>query len=129
MLMEAVTLHRRFPYAVLAGFFFFDAEADRDGTDKRRSTFRNAHARLRLFTGRNDPAGRDEQYERLFLVLLESQSPGTGVRATGVRAWEVGKPDDERPLEAIFDELAGLVAERNPDFYEALDGRLVRVTS
>ena len=36
----------------------FDKDADNDGTGRRKSTFINAHARLRLFTGRNDPAGR-----------------------------------------------------------------------
>lgn len=123
MLMEAVTLHRRFPYAVLAGFFFFDAGAYADGTDKRRSTVQNAHARLRLFTGRNDPAGRDEQYERLYLVLLDSLAPG----APSFRAWEVGSPNVEIPLATIFEDLATLVAERNPDFYEAMDGQITRV--
>src|SRR5205823_10452975 len=39
MLIEAVTLHRRFPYAVLAAFFFLDKDAESDGTNKRRSTF------------------------------------------------------------------------------------------
>ena len=55
MLIEAVTLHRRFPYAVLAGLFFLDAGAGNDhvraddGTPRRRSTFVNAHQRLKLF--------------------------------------------------------------------------------
>lgn len=122
MLMEAVTLHRRFPYAVLAGFFFFDKEAEFDGTDKRRSTLANAHTRLRLFTGRDDPAGRDEQYERLYLLSLDACA-----EAGCLRAWEVGKHGRLVTLEEIFAGLAELVAERNPDFYEALDGRLVRV--
>lgn len=39
MLMEAVTLHRRFPYGVLAGLFFLDKGAESDCTGKRRSTF------------------------------------------------------------------------------------------
>jgi hypothetical protein len=124
MLMEAVTLHRRFPYAVLAGFFFFDKGAADDATEKRRSTLLNAHARLRLFTGRADPAGRDEQYERLYLVLIDSTSEGFGFRA-----WEVGKPDQELSFETIFTGFADLVAERNPDFYEALDGALSRAAS
>ena len=45
MLMEAVTLHRRFPYAVLAAFFFLDERRETDGTGRRKSTFVNAHAR------------------------------------------------------------------------------------
>ena len=71
LLFEAVTLHRKFPYAVLAGFFILDTEAARDESDRRRLTFENAHLRLKLFTGRSDPAGRDEQYERLYIVLLD----------------------------------------------------------
>ena len=74
MLFEAVTLHRRFPYAVLGGLFFLDKGAAHDQTKRRRSTFLNAHARFRLFAGREDPGGRDEQYERLYLVLLDASS-------------------------------------------------------
>ena len=124
MLMEAVTLHRRFPYAVLAGFFFLDKEAELDGTDKRRPTLLNAHARLRLFTGRNDPAGRDEQYEKLYLVLLDGATPHAPLKA-----WEVGKPQTPVALGEVFTTLADIVAERNPDFYEATDGTLSRVSA
>jgi hypothetical protein len=120
MLMEAVTLHRRFPYAVLAGLFFLDAEAEHDGTAKRRSTFLNAHSRLQLFTGRDDPAGRDEQFEKMYLLLLEA-SP----TAAQVRAFEVGNPKDAVFLDEILDELVSRVALRNPDFYEFVDGNLV----
>jgi len=119
MLMEAVTLHRRFPYAVLAGFFFLDAGAATDDSPRRRSTFLNAHARMKLFTGRDDPAGRDEQYERMYVLLLDT-SPGQFT----VRASEVGRPDTPVPLTAAFDTLVTLVAERNPDFYEAVDGKI-----
>lgn len=130
MLMEAVTLHRRFPYAVLGGFFFLDKGAasdhegkvKNDGTSRRRSTFHNAHARLRLFTGRADPAGRDEQYERFYVLLVEA-SP----EAATIDAFEVGRPDQAVPLEEVLDDLLTLVAERNPDFYEFEDGRLVKV--
>lgn len=127
MLMEAVTLHRRFPYAVLAGFFFLDNGAANDGTTKpnglvgRRSTLVNAHLRLKLFTGRNDPAAREEQFERFYLLLVEA-SPASA----RVVAYEVGKPGDVVPLEQIVNDLLKLVAERNPDFYEYLDGKLRR---
>lgn len=127
MLIEAVTLHRRFPYAVLAGFFFLDKDAETDNTItkkrsvKRRSTFHNAHTRLKIFTGRNDPAGRDEQYERFYLLLLDG-SP----QNVNVRAYEVGKPDIPISFSTIFDELVTLIAERNPDFYECVDGQLLK---
>jgi hypothetical protein len=121
MLMEAVTLHRRFPYAVLCGLFFLDREAENDGTGRRRSTFLNAHARLKLFTDRDDPAGREEQFERFYLLLLDA-SPET----VSIRAFPVGDPDQEVPLNNIMDDLLYLVAERNPDFYEFTDGNMTR---
>lgn len=118
MLMEAVTLHRRFPYAVLGAFFFFDKDAETDGTGRRKSTFINAHARLRLFTGRNDPAGRDEQFERFYVMLLDATS------TTPIRAYEVGHPNDPSSLSDILDDLLKITAERNPDFYEFDSGML-----
>lgn len=124
MLFEAVTLHRRFPYAVLGGFFFLDAAAASDATAKRRSTFLNAHARLRLFTGRDDPAGRDEQYERLFIVLLDATaSPAK------FEVFLVGEPNKPVPMEKALCELLEVAAIRNPDFYEYEDGKLISVNN
>jgi hypothetical protein len=120
MLMEAVTLHRRFPYAVLAAFFFLDKGAEADGTARRKSTFENAHARLKLFTGRNDPAGRDEQFERFYLLLLDADPS-----AVSIKAYEVGKPNMEVSLDGIIKDLLTIAAERNPDFYE-MDGDSLR---
>lgn len=124
MLMEGVTLHRRFPYAVLAGFMFFDRGAETDGTTKRRPTFTNAHSRLRLFTGRSDPAGRDEQFERLYLFLMDA-SPFQA----NVSPYAVGDATKTVSLESVFTDLVQQVADRNPDFYECVDGKLVRVKS
>jgi hypothetical protein len=122
MLFESVTLHRRFPYAVLGGFLFLDKGAASDSTAKRRSTFENAHLRFNLFTGRDDPAGRDEQYERLFIVLLDPNpfSPSYKVYA-------VGDSKKAVTLDAAFTELIELIARRNPDFHEAVGGDLKRV--
>ena len=119
MLFESVTLHRRFPYAVLGGFFILDKGAAADQTARRRSTFENAHQRFALFTGRDDPAGRDEQYERLWIVLLDANpfNPTFDVYAV---------PDFKKKvsLDAAFDELIGIVPDRNPDFYEEQSGTL-----
>jgi len=123
MLMEAVTLHRRFPYAVLAGFFFLDKGAASDGTEKRRSTFINAHSRLQLFTGRGDPAGREEQFERFYLLLLTA-SPD----AVDIQCFKVGDPDVSVPLSDVLDDLLCLVTQRNPDFYELRDGNIAKAT-
>lgn len=121
MLFESITLHRRFPYAVLAGFLFLDQEAAMDDTGRRRTTFDNAHSRLALFSGRDDPAGRDEQYERLFIALLDANpfSPQ-------FKAYAVGEPAKPISLKAAFDTLIELVATRNADFYEAVKGDLLR---
>lgn len=120
MLFEAVTLHRRFPYAVLAGLFFLDIGAASDGTDRRNSTFINAHSRLRLFTGRDDPGDRDEQYERLYILLLEASE--TSAR---FEVYRVGEPKTPVTMSDALDDLIETVAVRNPDFYEYREGKLI----
>jgi len=121
MLFEAVTLHRRFPYAVLGGLIFLDKEAATDQTPRRRSTFENAHVLLRLFTGRDDPAGRDEQFEHLFIALLDANpfTPSWSV-------FEAGSPDPISMDEALG-RLLSRVVERNSDFYELFEDKLRRI--
>ena len=119
MLFESVTLHRRFPYAVLGGFLFFDKDAENDATKRRRSTFLNTHDLFRLFTGRTDPSGRDEQYERLYIALLDANR-----FAPTARLFLAGHPTEEVPIGAALDELVTTVAERNSDFYEYANGRI-----
>lgn len=119
MLFEGVTLHRRFPYAVLGGLFFLDAGAENDATTRRRSTFLNTHNRLRLFTGRNDPGGRDEQYEHLYILLLEACAA-----SANYRVFCVGNPDNEVSLDRALEDLLKATAVRNPDFYEYDNGVL-----
>ncbi len=123
MLFESTTLHRRFPYAVLAGFVFLDRRAAEDQTAKRKSTFANTHTRLRMFTGRDDPAGRPEQYERIYVVLVEANPA-----APWFEAYRVGDPKTPVSFEEVFRELLDIVAERNPDFYEVVDGKLEKAT-
>lgn len=123
MLMEAVTLHRRFPYGVLCGLFFLDKDAAKDNTPRRRSTFLNAHARLQLFTNRDDPAGREEQFERFYLLLLDA-SP----KSVSIAAYRVGEPTKAVALNDLINDLLQLVAKRNPDFYEFEKDSLKRAT-
>lgn len=113
MLIEAVTLHRRFPYAVLVGLLFLDKGARHDATARRRSTFDNAFPRLRLFTGRSDPAGRDEQFERLYLLMVDA-NPFT----PSLECYEVSDPTTPVPLEDALNGVIEVVAERNFDLYE-----------
>lgn len=122
MLIEAVTLHRRFPYAVLTGFLFLDRGARDDGTTRRRSTFDNAFPKLRLFTGRDDPAGRDEQYEHLFLVLVDANR-----FAPSYECFDVSDPSKSISLDEALSDIVDLVAERNFDTYEADAGNLRKI--
>ncbi|HWF15817.1 MAG TPA: hypothetical protein VG244_06515 [Acidimicrobiales bacterium] len=121
MLGEALTLHRRFPYAVVAGFLFLDKDAKSDQTGQRKSTFENAFPRLKIFTGRQDPAARDEQFERLYLLLVDA-NPFT----PSWECYQVSDPKTDLPLESVIDDLITLVAERNFDFYEADNGMIRR---
>lgn len=79
----------------------------------------NAHPRLKLFTGRNDPAGRDEQYERLYIILLDGNPCNPSYPA-----YEAGDPDTPQSFDGIITTLVRLAAERNPDFYEEVEGNL-----
>lgn len=121
MLYESTTLHRRFPFAVLGGFFFLDAGAKNDGTAARQSTFLNAHRRLKMFTGRQDSAGRPEQFERLFIALVDASPDNASVEI--YRAGESAAPIS---LDQALNELIELVAERSPDFYELANGKLTK---
>ena len=121
LLIEAVTLHRRFPYAVLGGFFILDAGAATDDTAKRKSTFENAGYQLRLFRDRRDPAGRDEQYEELVLGLFDPNVVPPTLRVFGGAG--LSSP---ATLDSFLDTLIERVAERNSDFYEVVGGQIVR---
>jgi hypothetical protein len=120
--VEAVTLHRRFPYAVLSGWLFLDARAADDDTDKRRSTFENAFPRLRLFTGRQDPAGREEQFERLYLLLVD-----TNPFAPTIECYHVADRTRIVDIDQALTELVDLVGERNFDLYEAAAGKIRKI--
>jgi hypothetical protein len=75
-----------------------------------------------MFAGRRDTAGPDEQYEGLFIVLVDADPAGS--------TWEcfrVGAPDEAVSLQDVVDEAVELVAGRNSDFYEVLDGTVRRV--
>lgn len=122
LLVESVTLHRRFPYAVLAAFFFIDAAAEHDGTTRRKSTFENAFPRLRLFTRRPDPSGREEQFERFYLILLDANS-----FAPSIRAYEVHDDETQIDLDAALDDMIELIGERNFDLYDGTDGAITKL--
>ena len=83
-----------------------DKGADEDDSKLRASTFRNAHRAFRIFTGRGDPTGRDEQYERLYLALVDASPFQSTVRLT-----LAGNPAGDVTLDSAIDELLRLVVE------------------
>ena len=82
----------------------------------------DAFPRLKLFTGRSDPAGRDEQFERFFLFLLDANpfSPS-------IRAYEVNDENKQVDLDVALDELIELIGERNFDLYDGTDGTITKL--
>lgn len=119
-LYESTTLHRRFPYATLGAFFFLDRGAKDDGSEKRESTFLNAHRRLKMFTGRSDPSGRPEQYERIYIVVVDANPD-----SVSLETYRAGEPNLLIQMEDALNELVQMVTERSPDFYEMVEGMLV----
>lgn len=122
MLLEAVTLHRRFPYAVLVGVLILDMEAANDATKKRRSTFENAHHSFKPFTGRKDVDEAKEKFENLYFLLHDANS----LKPTA-RMFTVGNSAEEVNLDLAFDDIISLIAERNSDFYHNIGGVLTHV--
>ncbi len=125
LLFESITLHRRFPYSVLVGLFFFDEEAKRDQTATRRSTFENAHEGLVLFKGRVDPAGRDEQFEHLYVGLLgiDAKNPAESL----CEFYRVGHPSDPLTLDDVLTESLQTLVTRNSDLYVFENGHVASV--
>lgn len=122
LLFETTTLHRRFPYAVIVGLLFVDADAEHDDTPRRKSTFKNFFPRFRLFTRRPDPQGREEMFERLYIVLTD-----TNAFAPTVRAYEAHDEHTRVDLGIALDEVLELVGERNFDLYDGTDGVIKKI--
>jgi len=105
--MEALVVHRRHPYAVLAGFFAFEAGADRrvpkGGT---RSTFAGACARFSAMSGRSNPKNEEDRFEHFAAMKYDS--------ATG-EVTIVRPEDDARPItvEEWLHEIRVTVRKRN----------------
>lgn len=118
LLAEATTLHQRFPYAVIGGLFLFDEGAAADGTSRRPSTFETAHEYFRAFDGRGNQANSVERFEALGIVLYRAAEP------FAYRYYAAGHPATPEPLTAFFDRLLRRIAERNPDRFRYVDGRL-----
>lgn len=120
LLAEATTLHQRFPYAVLGGLFLFDEGAASDGTSRRTSTVLTAHEYFRAFDRRGSQANAVEKFEALGIVLYRAIEP------ISYQYFEVGRPNTPLPIDTCLHRLLDRVAERNPDRFRFVDGKLVR---
>jgi hypothetical protein len=78
---------------------------------------------LRLFTSRDDPAGREEQFERLYVLLLDA-SP----KSVSINTFRVGDPGKPISISEALDDLLLIVAQRSADLYEFDNGGLRRAT-
>jgi hypothetical protein len=69
---EAITLHMRFPYSVVAGLFAFPVMADQDLSKGRRmTTFGRAMKLLASISGLKDYTDPGEKFESVSLLLFQ----------------------------------------------------------
>ena len=105
--MEALVVHRRHPYAVLAGFFAFEAGADRRiPRGETRSTFGVACAKFAMMSGRSNPKNEEDRFEHFAAMRYES-STGDVIL---VRPEDPSKPIT---VEEWLDEVRETVRKRN----------------
>ncbi len=121
LIFESATLHRRFPFGVLGGILLLDERAKTDAKPPSRpiSTFARAHQILRVFNRRTGSSDSDEKFELLAIATYQA-------KPSRYQLFEVGSPN--RPI-SLNDFLVGLlqaVAERNPDDFVFVKGRLQR---
>ncbi len=76
---EAITLHMRFPYAVVGALFAMPEDANLDKTALRRiSTFQRAAMLLGTIGGRHDYSSAGERFEDVTMLLFRPLQEGGG---------------------------------------------------
>jgi hypothetical protein len=117
LLAEATTLHQRFPYAVVGGLFLLDRRAAADATDRRVSTFATAHEFFKTFDGRGTQTNAVERFEVLGVALFDPSPPA-------VSYFDAGEESEEKSLDTFLERLLVRIAERNPDRFRFVDGKI-----
>ena len=117
MIAEAVTLHKRFPYAVVGAIFLFDERAAIEKVEGK-STYLRAHDNFAAFTGRASHADADEKFEGFALGLIGKDR---------LHLHWAGNPKQEITISEFVDKLLALVAQRNADHYAFANGKLVKL--
>jgi len=108
---EAIGLHLRFPYAIVAGLFAFPEDADKDGSEARLSTFARAVRLFGTISGRRDHADPPEKFEDITLVLFRPSSVDTRGRILKLVCAEDGQELSE---ELYFTHLREIHNHRYP---------------
>lgn len=107
MVMEALELHRRFPYAVCGHLFFLARGDAMKGSNAFGTVLGEAVALLRGITGRVRPDESAELYEAMGILLLEPGDPSSiDLRPAGV--------PDHLTAEAYCERLVDAFRRRNP---------------
>lgn len=75
MVMEALELHKRFPYAVCGHLFFLGHTEAHYGSKRFGNVLGEAISLLSLISGRHRPDEPPELYETMGILLLESGDP------------------------------------------------------
>jgi hypothetical protein len=109
---EAITLHMRFPYAVVCALFAFPTPANEDITEGRKvSTFRRAARLLATISGREEYTDPGEKFEHaavmLFQPLSENGPPPT------VRLYDAATMQELTETQ-YFTQLRDIYNMRNP---------------
>lgn len=120
LMFEVTTLHKRFPYAVVGGLFFFYEDAARDNVGRTRiSTFERAHQVLKIFNRRIGPRNEESKFEFLAIGLYRSAPPRYAL-------YEAGDAKKGISFKQFLSELLRRVAERNPEQFVFQDGHLFK---
>lgn len=109
---EAITLHLRFPYSVIAALFVMPASSDMDITKGRLiSTFQRASKLLATISGRKDYTDPGEKFENVTMLQFQPVTKGGPEPACKLFSAETLKEISE---EEYFLTLRRLYNNRNP---------------
>jgi hypothetical protein len=114
---EAITLHMRFPYSVIAGLFAFPLASSLDDASGRRelSTFRRATKLFGTISGRREYTDPGEKFENITMMLFEPA--GGSVRLVDAHS------EADLTEEKYFERLRETYNRRNPHAsIDELDG-------
>ncbi len=120
--IEAYGYHKRQPYAVMIGLLFLPSDSCLDGRKDNPSSFGSWIRHLRPYTGRTEPTGSPDLFEKIFVGLYETD--GSDLRFFDV---EKAPPKQGRPLATLsyaefLEEVYRAYLRRNHAEFEWADG-------